>query len=156
MRKPTFYMLILMILVILPSCQGVKDIRFKGVDDFVLKGMENNKVTFTASVSIFNPSSVAFKVSEVNLKTSLDGIFIGTLSSPDLLKIPARTDSAYQMDFSLELANLLTGASALYGISRKKQVNVEMKGYVKARSWLKVKKVEVNENRMIDVPSLSR
>ena len=56
----------------------------------------------------------------------------------------------------MELANMLTGASTLYTFSRKKQVTVEMQGYVKARSWFTIKKVDINEKQLIDVPSFNR
>jgi len=148
--------LALLVLALLSACKGVDDIRFKGVDEVVFTGMENNKINFSARVGVINPSSVGFKVSEVNLKTSIDGSYIGTLTTDDVVKIQAKSDSSYQMNFSLELANLLTGASTLYNMSRKKQVTVEMQGYVRARSWFTFKEVDVNEKRLIDVPSLNR
>jgi hypothetical protein len=57
------------------------------------------------------------------------------------------------MDFSLEIANMLTSASTLYTLSRKKQVSVELQGYVKTRSWLMSKKIDVHETQVIDVPA---
>jgi LEA14-like dessication related protein len=142
--------------LLLSSCKGIHDITFTGVSDFKLKGMAANQVNFDARVGVHNPSTMSFKVSEVNLKTSIDGNFIGTLMSDDRVKIPARSDSFYFMSFSLQMANLLTGASTLYGLSHKKQVNVEMQGYVKARSWFTSKKVIIHETRLIDVPSINR
>jgi len=148
--------LALLLLVLLSACKGVEGIQFKGVDEVVFTGMENNKINFSARIGVINPSSMGFKVSEVHLKTSIDGSYIGTLTTDDVVKIHAKSDSSYQMNFSLELANLLTGASTLYNMSRKKQVTVEMQGYVRARSWFTFKEVDVNEKRLIDVPSLNR
>jgi|SRR5512133_1034607 LEA14-like dessication related protein len=143
-----------LLLLLLLSCKGVEDITFTGVDHVVLKGIENNKVNFSANIGVYNPSSLPFRITEVNLKTSVDGNYIGTLSTANPVKIKAKSDTTYSADFSLEMANLLTGASTLYNLSRKKQVNVEMTGFVKARSWLKTKKVNVAEKRLMDVPSL--
>ncbi len=134
--------LLLTALLILSSCKDVTDIRFTGVDNIKLRGMENNKINFTADVGVYNPSNMAFKVTEVNLKTIIDGNFIGTLTSDEKLRIKSKTDTSYTMNFSLDLANILSGASTLYGLSRKKQVTLEMQGYVKARSWLTVRKVD--------------
>lgn len=150
------YALLLLIPLLILSCKGVNDISFTGVDDFEFRGLENNKISFSASVGVSNPSSIGFKVSEVNLKTSIDGVYIGTLTSGNTIRVAARSDSSYKMDFTINLANLLTGASTLYNASRKKKVEVEMNGYVKARSWLTVKKVDVNEKQLIDVPSINR
>jgi hypothetical protein len=51
---------------------------------------------------------------------------------------------------------MLTGASALYAISRKKQVTVEMRGTIKTRSWFTVKKVDIDESQLINMPSFNR
>jgi LEA14-like dessication related protein len=118
--------------------------------------MENNKVTFMAGIGVRNPSSVSFKVSAINLKTIVDGNYIGTLTADNMVRIPARSDSSYRMDFSLELASSLTALSNLYNLSQKKQVTIEMQGYVKARSHLVGRKVEVKEKQLIDVPSMNR
>jgi LEA14-like dessication related protein len=146
----------LLVLLLLPfiflSCKGLRDIEITGVEGFKMRGIENNAVTFAADIGVRNPASVGFKVSEINLKTTIDGNFIGTLTSPDRVKIPARCDSTFTMNFSLELANIITSASTLYNLSRKNQVNVVMQGYVKARSGLITKKVDVNETRLLDVP----
>jgi LEA14-like dessication related protein len=139
--------------VIITSCKGINDITITGADGFTMKGMENNKVSFMADIGVQNPSSVGFKVSEINLKATVDGNYIGTLTSPDRIRIPARSDSSYRMNFSLEIASLLTGASTLYAITRRKQVTVVLQGYVKTRSWLIMKKVPVNETQVIDVPA---
>ena len=145
-------LLLSLLLSLLPSCKGLRDIEITDVAGFKMRGIENNAVTFAADIGIRNPASVGFKVSEINLKTTIDGNFIGTLTSPERVKIPPRSDSTYTMNFSLELANIITSASALYNLSRKNQVNVVMQGYVKARSGLMTKKVDVNETRLMDVP----
>lgn len=147
-RKLLFLLLPLLLL----SCKGVHDITVTGAEGFSIRGMENNKVSFVADIGVLNPSSVGFKISEINLKTSVDGNFIGTLTSPDKVRIPARSDSSYRMNFSLEIGSILTSASTLYTLTRKKQVNVDMQGYVKARSWLMTRTIEIHETQVIDVP----
>jgi hypothetical protein len=141
---------------LLVSCKDLHDITFRGLDNVVLHGMENNKVSFSADVSMYNPSSVNIKVSEVNLKTIVDGTYLGTLTISEPIRIKAKTDSSYHTGFSLQIANLFSGGSALYSLSRKKQVTVEMQGFVRARSWLIFRKIAINEKRVIDVPSLNR
>ena len=148
--------ILLLTLIILSSCKGVEDITFTGVDNVVLQGIENNKVKFSADISIYNPSSVNFKISEVNLKTIVDGNFLGTLSTANPVKIKAKSDSSYNAEFSLDLVNLMSGASTFYNVSRKKQVNIEMQGFIKARSFLASRKIDISEKRLIDVPEFNR
>jgi hypothetical protein len=154
LNRNSIYLLILSALLL--SCKGVDDISFKGVDNVALIGMEDNRINFSADIAVFNPSSAGFRISEVNLKTSIDGIFLGTLTTKDPVKIKARSDTSYYAVFSLELANIITGASTLYSLQRKQQVTVEMQGFVKARSWLTSRKVDVLEKQLIDVPQFNR
>jgi hypothetical protein len=142
-------------ILLLFSCKGVDEISFTGVNNVEFLGIEDNVVNFSADIGIYNPSTANFKIREVNLKTSIDGNYIGTLMTVNPVRIKAKTDSSYHADFSLELANLVTGATSLYGIRNKKQVTVEMQGYVLARSWLAFKKVNVAEKQIIDVPKFS-
>lgn len=153
MHKTSLLLKVLIAASTLLSCNSLNDITITGADGFTMKGMENNNVSFMADIGVQNPSSVGFKVSEINLKATVDGNYIGTLTSPDRIRIPARSDSSYRMNFSLEIASLLTGASTLYAITRRKQVTVVLQGYVKTRSWLIMKKVPVNETQVIDVPA---
>ncbi len=153
MKKTPCFSVVIVFLTTLLSCSGLNDITFTGADGFTLKGMENNSVSFSADIGVHNPSGFGFQVREVNLKTSVDGNFIGTLSSPDKVRIPARSDSSYRMNFSLEIANMLTSASTLYTLSRKKKVSVDMQGYVKTRSGLMTKRIDVHETQVIDVPA---
>ncbi|HEX2395366.1 MAG TPA: LEA type 2 family protein [Bacteroidales bacterium] len=154
--KSYFRILIIITAVsLLFSCKGVDEISFTGVNNFEFRGVENDLVNFSADIGIHNPSSANFSIREVNLKTSIDGNYIGTLMSVNPVKIKAKSDSAYHADFSLRMANMLTGASALYGLRNKKQVTVEMQGYVFARSFLAFRKIDVAEKRLIDVPKFS-
>jgi LEA14-like dessication related protein len=141
-------------LLVLTSCKGVTDIEVTGADGFEYKGMDNNSLLFSVNIRMHNPSSLTFRIREVNLKTVVDGNYLGTISTNDKIKVPAQSDSSYRVTFNLQLTNLLTGASTIYSLSRKEVVTVEVQGYVKARSMLVVKKVDVLESRVVEVPRI--
>ena len=153
--KHKFPALLLFILVLLTGCKGVEDITMTGVSDFKFKGINNDLISFSAVVGVSNPSGVGFHISEVNVKTMADGNYIGTLSTTDKIRIPARTDTSYRMNFNLKLANILTGATSLYSLSHKKEVMVELQGYVKSRSFLVTHKTNIKESRKVAVPSMN-
>jgi LEA14-like dessication related protein len=156
MRRNLIIILPLVLVLIFSSCGNVEDISLKGVDHVQLKGIENNDVKFTAEVIMYNPSSVNFRIREVNLKMIVDGNFIGTLTLDKPLRIKAKSDTSYLADFNLQLANIFTGASALYSLREKKQVTVDMQGFIRAKSWLVFRKIDVAEKRLVDVPTFSR
>jgi hypothetical protein len=154
MNQKSIYLL-LIILILFTGCKGVEDITMTGVSDFKFKGINNDLITFSAVVGVSNPSGIGFHISEVNVKTIADGNYIGTLSTTDKIKIPARSDTSYRMNFTLKLANVLTSAASLYSLSRKKEVLVELQGYVKSRSFLATHKTDIKESRKVAVPSLN-
>jgi hypothetical protein len=154
MNQKSLYLL-LIILILFTGCKGVEDITMTGISDFKFKGINNDVISFSAVVGVSNPSGIGFHISEVNVKTMADGNYIGTLSTTDKIRIPARSDTSYRMNFSLKLANILTGASSLYSLSHKKEVLVELQGFVKSRSFLATHKTEIKESRKIAVPSLN-
>jgi LEA14-like dessication related protein len=154
MNHRSLYILLL-ILVLVTGCKGVEDITMTGVSDFKFKGINNDLISFSAVVGVSNPSGIGFHISEVNVKTIADGNYIGTLSTTDKIRIPARSDTSYRMNFTLKLANILTGASSLYNLSHKKEVLVELQGFVKSRSFLATHKTNIKESRKIAVPSLN-
>ena len=155
MKSLPRYTIVFLSIILLISCKGVDEISFTGIDNVKFLGVNNNLVSFSADIGIHNPSTAGFRIKEVNLKTSVDGNFIGTLVTLNPVKIKARRDSSYHADFALEIANMITGSSALYGAMRKKQVTVEMQGHVKACSFLTVRKIDVAEKRLIDVPKFA-
>ena len=153
--KHKFPELLLFLLVLLSGCKGVEDITMTGVSDFKFKGINNDVISFSAVIGVSNPSGIGFHISEVNVKTMADGNYIGTLSTTDKIRIPARSDTSYRMNFSLKLANVLTGASSLYSLSHKKEVLVELQGFVKSRSFLATHKTDIKESRKVAVPALN-
>jgi LEA14-like dessication related protein len=146
----------LLALIAFTGCSGVDEVKITGADGFALKEIKNNVVTFSANVGVQNPSRVAFRVKDLNLKASVDGNFIGTLTTNDKIKINARSDTSYLVNFALDLANMLTGASTLYSLARRSQVTIDLQGYVTASSWFSTRKVPVSESRKVDIPSLYR
>jgi hypothetical protein len=153
--KHKFPYIIIFLLLLLSGCKGVEDIAMTGISDFRFKGINNDLISFSAVVGVSNPSRVGFHVSEVNVKAIADGNYIGTLTTTDKIKIPARSDTSYNMNFTLKLANVLTGAASLYSLSRKKEVLVELQGYVKSRSFLATHKTNIKESRKVAVPSMN-
>jgi len=140
--------------ILLNGCEGLDAIEVTGVDNFAFQGIEDNIVHFSTDVTISNPSGVAFRVRDINLRAFVDGNYLGSLTNDEVIRIPARSDSVYNMDLNLRLTNIFSSASVFLGLSRQRQVDVELQGYVMSRSGLITKKVEVEESMRVEVPEL--
>ena len=139
---------------LLNGCKGLDAIEITGVDHFEFKGIEDNIIHFATDVAVSNPSGVAFRVRDINLRATVDGSYLGSLTNDEVIRIPARSDSVYNMDFNLRLTSIFSGVSVIISLSRKKEVDVELQGYVKSRSGLVTKKVDVQESMRVEVPEL--
>ena len=147
--------IMMVVMTILGGCRGIDAIEVTSVDHFEFRGIADNIIIFSADIGVSNPSVVNFKVNEINLRTIADGNYLGSLTNYESIKIPAHSDSIYSMLFNLRLSNILSGASTLYTISRQRKVNIELQGYVKSRSGIFTKKLDVQESQIVDVPRLN-
>ena len=145
---------ILPFILVFSSCKSIENIELKGIDKITFQGIENNTVYFSAGLHVNNPSGISFKIKEVNLKTVANGDYLGTLHCDDIVKIHSRSDSVYRVPMSLALGNIFTGASTLYKISRQSKVKMEVKGYIRVKNLMIVKKIEVSESQDMDIPKI--
>ena len=155
MSKLTFRIFTFFVIAaIFTSCSGIEEINITNIGNFQLMGIEENAVTFSADIGVINPSGIGFKVREVDLAATADGIYMGNIKNAAIVKIPAHSDSTYYMVFNMSLSNLLTSAGAIMSISRKSRVNIELQGYIKSTSGLVTKKTDVKEARVVDIPEV--
>jgi LEA14-like dessication related protein len=134
------------------SCRSFEEIELKGISNVSFRGIENNTVRFSAGLQVYNPTAYGIKIKELSLKTIANGDYLGTLRCDDDIRIAARKDSIYMANLNLKLANILSGAAAIYKLSRQDKVRLEVQGYVKARTMMLTRKIEVAETRMVDMP----
>jgi hypothetical protein len=139
-------------LSVFTSCKKINDIEIKGVQQVSFQGIENNTVYFLAGIEVSNPSGMNFRIKEINLAAAAEGDFLGTLQCNEELKIASRKDSVYMVPLSLKLGNIFTGAAALYNLSRQSRAKLEVKGYVRVRSGLVTRKVDIQRSQMVDIP----
>ena len=133
------------------SCSGLKDISLTSVDNIRIKSIEDNIVTFNADVGVSNPSAVGFRLKELEVDVTADGVYLGKLKNNDIVRIPAHSDSLYNIAFSLRLSNLLATAGTIISLSRKSEVNIDLKGYVRSTSGLVTRKTDITQTTVINL-----
>ena len=155
MKKNSIACIFMVLSVLLfNACKSIENIEIKGVDKVSFRGIEDNTVHFSAGLNVSNPSGVGFRLKEVNLSTAADGDFLGTLYCDEKIKIAPRKDSVYMVPLSLKLGNIFTGAASLYKLSRQSKVKIEVKGYIRVRSALITKKIDISRSQLVDVPKI--
>ena len=136
----------LFLLLLTASCANLENIVVGDVSDVKFRGFVDNTLAFNVVVPVENPSNVRFKIKEVNVKATVNGEYIGRILSDDVVVIPPRSDDEHV--FLIKI-HLLRGASTVMHASRNKSMEVEVDGYIKAKSYLMNRKIPVYEKRII-------
>lgn len=139
------------ILILLLSCCGnFKDIEVGEPDNVRIKGLRGNVLDLEVRIPVTNPSSVSFKIKEINLKTSVNNHYLGRLISDQVIVIPANSNEIHNFNLQLRIANIIQGISVFLEILRDNNLKFQVEGYIKFKSLLIKKKINVKETIFID------
>lgn len=140
----------LAIVLALSSCGGkVSEIQLGEVHDVKILGFEENSLLLEVSMPIHNPSMHKIKVSEVDLKTYLNGTYIGRMQVDDQIVIKRKKNSNVTLPIKIRLSNVLASAFIMMNMKSGEAVHVKFEGSVLAKSMIFKRRIEVNETRQV-------
>ncbi|MBN2350606.1 MAG: LEA type 2 family protein [Bacteroidales bacterium] len=139
----------LLLLMMFSACAEFENIEVGDIREVKFKGFVDNTIAFTVVVPVTNPTNVKFRIKEVNVKTTVNGEYIGRIISDEVVIIPAKSDDEHTFLVKIHLSNILKGASTVIRASRNESMNVEINGYIIAKSYLMNKKIPINESRIV-------
>lgn len=140
-------LLFFLMLVFLTACAEFKDLEYKGGESFKYKGIDGRNVSFTAGAKISNQNGFAVKVKPSVLDVYVENEQIGKLSLDHKIRIKRKSESYVEGPFTLQLEQGALLKSAKYLGSHELQVR--LKGDVKAGVWFVSKKLSVDESRKL-------
>ena len=147
MKRTYFFLLILPLLT---SCLTRESVDIGEIQQLEIKGVERNVVFMRISLPIENPNNYKISIEEIYLEFSLDSEHLGNLSSNKKIEIPAQSRELHEFDLELELKNAFLGALSIIQQFSKKNAEVNINGWVKARALLVQKKIPVSESQSYD------
>lgn len=152
MKLTKIYRLFLVVIVplLLTGCGKFEDIQIGDITGAKFAGFMDNSLAFNVDIPVTNPTNLTFKVKEVNLKTTVNGDYLGKILSDDMVKIPARSDETQHFLVKVHLTNIFRGATAFNQFSKHQRLNVEIDGYIKVHSLLMSRKIKIHETREIN------
>ncbi len=142
--------LYIILILILSGCGNFKDIEVGEPDNIKIKGFRDNVLNLEVRVPVTNPSSVSFKIKEINLKTSVNDHYLGRLISDEVIIIPANSSEIHNFNLKLRIANIIQGISVFLEILRDDNIKFQIEGYIKFKSLLIKKKINIKETIFID------
>mgnify|MGYP006283206285 CR=1 FL=1 len=142
--------IILLLLPFLTSCLTKESVDIGDIQEFQIDAVERNTVYMSISLPIENPNMYKISIEEIHLDFSLDEDHLGTLTSSKNIEIPAQSKELHQFELELELKNAFLGALSMVQQLSKKNAEINIEGWVKARALFVRKKIPVSESQSYD------
>ncbi len=144
------YPFFFLILFTINGCGNFEDIEIGDINRVQFKGFVNNAVTFEAIVPISNPTNTRFRVKEIDLRTTINGNYLGRVICDEVVIIPSKSDIEHRFVLRMHVANILQSAAFFMKSSHGNRYHIEIEGHVKVRSLLITKVIPVKESTIID------
>ena len=126
---------------------------FKGYQNFKFGKLENNTLKFTIDLNIDNPNFFGIRVRKSELDFFVENTYLGKARIPKGVKIKRKRLNTVTLPLEIQLEK-----GAIFNLMRyatKKQVDVQLKGFVRGSALLIPKKQKVDEKRQVSVRDLN-
>ena len=130
------FVLIGIIVISLISCSGFESMVVGEVQEIKFTHFIDGKMGFKVYIPIVNPSGMNLKVTDVNLKITLNNIPVGKIMNYDKVLIKKRSEDVYAFPLNVELESLSKGVQVLLMLTGKGKANLEVNGHLKGKFLL--------------------
>jgi LEA14-like dessication related protein len=132
----------------LTSCQ-VKEITVGDIKGLNITAMNSNYIDLGIMIPINNPNNFGFKLVKADISIEMNGVVLGKINKLKKVKIPANSNEVHTFELRVSMDDLKSGGLAFLGSLLSNKAKVDMKGYIKARSFLISKKVDIDYNKSV-------
>ncbi len=115
-------------LLIFSSCNGIKDIEYKGVKETKLQSLGLSKGTVRVVLQYHNPNKFGIDLKETQLEVYANDQYIGIAENPENNKVPRQAD----FDFPILVHFNPLKAFGLVGLLKSNKIKLRVKGTTKA------------------------
>ena len=143
--------LIIIATFFLTGCFSLKPVNVGDVKDYKFKDLTKSGVSIILDIPIENQNNFKFKITDVNIDISIDGNNLGTVKKIKKITIPANSNDVYTFELKADFSKLLKGSWSILKSFMKRSVDMHLQGYIKTKAFLMTKKIEINENKHIDM-----
>jgi LEA14-like dessication related protein len=142
---------LLVLLIILSSCNAYKTIDIGDVSNVNFKGMVDNRISLELSVPVTNPNGYKIKIKDMDLDVTINGKYLGKMKNTKEIVIPSKSDEVQVFSVDIHVTNLLTSMSSLYKMRKSKSFEMQIEGKIKVKAFLSGKTIEVSEKQNVSL-----
>jgi LEA14-like dessication related protein len=136
------------ILLLVTSCAIYKEPELEKVGNFQFEKLKGKSINFSLETTVDNPNWYAIKIKPSTVDVYVENLLIGQLTLQSTVRYARKSHSIVNAPLTASLAN---GALInLVRLAGKNEVEVVLKGKVKAGVWFISKKIPVENKQTID------
>lgn len=145
-----YFLVLIAVLLLFPSCGDFKDVTFKGVEGVKVVKMSQQGIELELSARIHNPNKVAFHIYPSDMDATLNGTNAGKARLINNIRIKANSEETYVFKIKSDFSSLtLMELPKLMSLVTAKNVKVGLKGDLKVGKLLLKRKYPVDLIRSI-------
>ena len=142
---------LILISIVLSSCNAYKTVDIGEVNKVDFKGMVDNKISFELKVPVKNPNGYKITIKSMDLDVSINGNYIGKMRNPGEIIIPAKSDEIQDFPVDIKVKNALASMALFYKMRNERVFEMEIVGTIKVKALLKTKTIEVSEKQSVSM-----
>lgn len=144
-------LLLAFLTLFLNSCALFHSVEVGEVQGINFEKFGNQKVTFELLIPIENKNLLNFRIREVNLDVIVNNEYLGKITNVDDILIFQKSNQIYSFPLDIEYTgtNILRGALTLFSLFLERKADVRISGFIRVRSFLFSKKIEVDERSIV-------
>lgn len=139
-------LLLIITSLLFSGCTGLDEIDIQGIKKYSIKSLKDNELKAVVTLKVNNPTWYPITLKDLELRTQINGRYIGKVYLDEKIKIKAKRESEVEIPVTLKISNIMATAFVMLNMKNAEQLIIEIDGDVTARSYLFTKKVEVNES----------
>jgi LEA14-like dessication related protein len=139
----------ILILLVVTGCARYKDIEVGEIQDFSIRGFDENALILVVKVPVHNPSGHKITITDLDARVFMNEQYVGKVNSSEPVILPRKSDEVHELKLKVRLANFLGTAMNMMQLKKGKKVLLRLEGTFVAKSMGLKKKVEIDESREV-------
>ncbi|MCG8699230.1 MAG: LEA type 2 family protein [Bacteroidales bacterium] len=148
-KKNLRYTLIVIVSILITSCASFEDIKIGDIQNLKVNGIEDNVIKIDVEVPVDNPTLFSFKITSVDIRTTVNGKYIGKLSLNEPIKVKSRRNENYLVPVDVKISNMFVTMFVMMNVKSGSSLKVKLEGTAQGQSMLIKKEYPIEE--VIDI-----
>lgn len=149
-------LLLISSLFVLSSCSFYLDLEMGEIESLHFKKADSRKVSFEVMVPLVNSNWFNVTITDIDLNVYMNNEYLGKIKSVENVKLMAKSTEVYAFPFDVEFtgSTILKGAMTLFSLFLERQVEVSLKGDIRAKSFGFYKSIPVEEKSSVSLQEI--